>query len=337
MSNEYGTLMIDISGTDLSDEDRFVIANKHVGGLILFSKNFESYEQIKNLVNQIKDIKENIIIAVDQEGGRVQRFRGEFTKIPSMQSLSDYARNENDLCIFNEVGWLISSELLSVGIDINFAPVLDIDKNTSSIIGDRAFSDSTEEVIKFTSYFIDGMKEAGMKSTGKHFPGHGGIYEDSHIEKSIDKRSLDTLLNSDIRPYIALKNKIDLIMCAHIIFPEIDKNIPSFSKIWIKDILKNTLQYNGLIISDDLSMSGAGNESSLTKAKKSLDAGCDMVIICNDRQAVINVLNFFDEIKIQTSSKISKVKKTSNIDWNELKNSSRAINIKKILNKIKCE
>ena len=184
MNKEYGRLMVDIEGISLSDEDKLLIENKHVGGIIFFARNFTSFDQIKDLVDQIKNIKENIIVAVDQEGGKVQRFDKDFTKIPSMQKVSEYAKNINDILFLKEIGWLISSELVAAGIDINFAPVLDIDKNTSSVIGDRAFSDKAEEVIFLASRFIDGMHEAGMKSTGKHFPGHGGIYADSHKERT---------------------------------------------------------------------------------------------------------------------------------------------------------
>ena len=208
MNKEYGRLMVDIEGISLSDEDKLLIESKHVGGIIFFARNFTSLDQIKDLVDQIKNIKENIIIAVDQEGGKVQRFDKDFTKIPSMQKVSEYAKNINDISFLKEIGWLISSELVAAGIDINFAPVLDIDKNTSSIIGDRAFSDKADEVLFLASKFIDGMHEAGMKSTGKHFPGHGGIYADSHKEIAKDSRTLDELLQSDIKPYKELVKKL---------------------------------------------------------------------------------------------------------------------------------
>ena len=241
MNIEYGRLMLDIDGTSLSNEDKDLLMNKHVGGLIFFSRNFESFNQITNLVHEIRNIKENIIIAVDQEGGRVQRFNKEFTKIPTMQEVAKYANSNNDMSFLKEVGWLISSELIAAGIDLNFAPVLDIDDKTSSIIGDRAFANNALDVISLTSNFIDGMHEAGMKSTGKHFPGHGGIFEDSHIELAEDHRELDELMGLDIKPYIELSNKLDAIMCAHILFPNIDKYIPSYSRYWLKDILREKL------------------------------------------------------------------------------------------------
>ncbi len=335
MKDLYGRLMIDINGKNLSEEDKFIISNKHVGGLILFSRNFESSEQLKNLISEIYSIKENIVIAVDQEGGRVQRFKDEFSLIPSMQEISLYAKENNDMEIFSDLAWLISSELIAVGIDINFAPVLDIDKETSSIIGDRAFSNSVSEVISYTSKYIDGMHDAGMKSTGKHFPGHGGVYEDSHLQLPIDNRSMEDLISSDIKPYMELKDKLDIIMCGHILFPEIDSNIPSFSSAWIQDILKKELNYQGLVISDDLSMEGAAGENFSFKTRDSFQAGCDMAIICNNRDEVRKVLSFMDDIKIEPISNISIMKKTKDVDWDNLQSSQRALNIKDKLNNIR--
>lgn len=335
MDSSYGKVMLDIKGTNLSDEDKNLISNKHVGGLILFSRNFESYNQLKTLIKQIKSVKKNILISVDQEGGRVQRLDGEFTSIPSMREIANFALKNNDYKIFREIGWLISSELLSVGIDLNFAPVLDIDEKNSSIIGDRSFSKDIDEIIKCSSFFIDGMHEAGMKSVGKHFPGHGGVYEDSHLKLPIDQKKLSDLLIHEISPYIALKNKLDAVMCAHILFRNVDTVIPSFSKKWIKNILKERIGYKGIIFSDDLSMKGAGNESCVTKSIKSLDAGCDMVIICNDRDGVKDVLNHFDENNFELTNKLSAIKKANEVCWNELKENKRAISIKNKLNKIR--
>ena len=335
MKDLYGRLMIDINGKNLSEEDKFIISNKHVGGLILFSRNFESFEQLKNLISEINSIKENIIIAVDQEGGRVQRFKNEFSLIPSMQEISLYAKENNDMEIFTDLAWLISSELMAVGIDINFAPVLDVDEKTSSIIGDRAFSNNVSEVISYTSKYIDGMHDAGMRSTGKHFPGHGGVYEDSHLQLPIDNRSMEDLISSDIKPYMELKDKLDIIMCGHILFPEIDSNIPSFSSAWIQDILKKELNYQGLVISDDLSMEGAAGENFSFKTRDSFQAGCDMAIICNNRDEVKKVLSFMDDIKIEPISNISLMKKTKDVDWDNLQSSQRALNIKDKLNNIR--
>ena len=335
MKSTYGRLMLDIDGKSLSIEDRKLISNKHVGGLIFFSKNFKSFQQISNHVKEVREIKENILIAVDQEGGRVQRFNNEFTHIPSMQEIAKFAKEHNDSFIFKDVGWLVSSELIATGIDINFAPVLDIDQSTSSIIGNRSFSDNPDEVISMASDYIDGMHEAGMSSTGKHFPGHGGVVEDSHKELPEDIRQLDDLMSFDISPYIKLANKLDAIMCAHILFPNVDKDIPSFSKYWVKEILRNKINYDGLIFSDDLTMLGAGEESCSEKARKSIQAGCDMVLVCNNRKEINGVINLFDELGIEPSERLSKMKKSTNIDWNELNNSDRKNNINIKLEKIR--
>ena len=320
--------MLDIAGKSLSQEDKTLISNHHVGGLILFSNNFESFKQISELVKEVKAIKDNILIAVDQEGGRVQRFNNEFTKIPSMQEISNFVKKYNDSSLFKEIGWLISSELIAAGIDINFAPVLDIDDSYSAIIGSRAFSNNTDEVISMASSYIDGMHEAGMKSTGKHFPGHGSVSADSHKEQPEDLRSLDELIKKDIKPYIELSNKLDAIMCAHILFPNIEKEIPSFSDYWINEIIKNEINFNGIIFSDDLTMQGAGNDSYPDKAKKSIQSGCDMILVCNNRKEIENIINEFDEIGVKPIKKLSEMKKSMDIDWHELNKSNRKKQIK---------
>ena len=331
MTNFFGRLMIDIDGFSLSNEDKSLLSSKHIGGLILFSKNFNSYDQLYNLIKEVRSIKDNIIIAVDQEGGRVQRFQKEFTNIPSMQEVSLFAKKNEDHGFIKDLAWLISSELIAVGIDINFAPVLDINRNLSNIIGNRSFSDDILEVINNASDYIDGMHEAGMKSSGKHFPGHGNVIEDSHLELPEDERELSELMNEDIKPYIELKDKIDVIMCAHILFSKVDNKIPSFSDTWINNILRNKLNYKGLIFSDDLSMLGSGNESLTNKVKMSLDAGCDMLIICNDRSGVKEVIEYLDKTDYEQTSRIFEIKSFKKINWNDLLNNNRALATKEKL------
>jgi len=327
MTDLFGRLMIDIDGKNLSNDDKTILSSKHIGGLILFSRNFDSYDQLNNLIKEVHSIKANIIIAVDQEGGRVQRFEKEFTKIPSMQDAALFAKENDDKEFIKDLAWLISSELIAVGIDINFAPVLDINRNISSIIGNRSFSNDILEVINNASDYIDGMHEAGMKSTGKHFPGHGSVVEDSHEELPVDERELYELLKEDLKPYIKLNDKLDVIMCAHILFSKVDSKIPSFSDTWINNVLRNKLNYKGLIFSDDLSMLGSGNESLINKVKMSLDAGCDMVIICNDRSGVKEAINFLDKTDVEQSSGISEIRSSKKINWNDLLNDNRALAI----------
>jgi beta-N-acetylhexosaminidase len=251
-----------------------------------------------------------------------------------MQKISNYAKANDDDLFLKEVGWLISSELIASGVDINFAPVLDIDENTSSVIGDRAFANNVSEVIKMASNFIDGMHEAGMSSTGKHFPGHGGIYEDSHTEHVEDLRLMKDLQDKDIKVYEELSKKLDAVMCAHVLFPKINRDLPSYSSFWLKETLKDNLKFEGLIFSDDLSMLGAGDESFTDKAIKSLEAGCDMILICNNRNEVINVINAFDQNNVSLSSKMSKMTKKLKVDWDNLIKSTRRETIKEKLKQI---
>ncbi|MDG1948658.1 MAG: beta-N-acetylhexosaminidase [SAR86 cluster bacterium] len=323
--------MMDIDGTSLSSVDRDLISNSQVGGLILFERNFSSKDQIADLCSQIKGIKNNILIAVDQEGGRVQRFKDGFTILPSMQSLSDYAAKSSNEEIFKEVGWLMAAELLAAGIDISFAPVLDVDRNTSSIIGNRSFSDEPSNVSRIAKEFISGMNEAGMQATGKHFPGHGGIFEDSHLLQPQDKRSLDELIKHDLVPFIDLKDDMGGIMCAHILFSEVDELSAGFSSFWIKEILRNRIGFKGVIFSDDLTMKGAGENSYAERVDLSLSAGCDMVLICNNRDGVFEAIEYMEKKEISGSHNITSMLSQSNISWKDLYSSNRRSKIREDL------
>ena len=327
----FGRLMTSLEGASLTSEDKKLLSNKHVGGIILFSKNFESQSQIHSLCLDIKSVKQNIIIAVDQEGGRVQRFKNEFTPLPSMQDLGDYAIKKNNLGICHEIGWLMASELAASGIDISFAPVLDVDRETSSIIGNRAFSNDPKLLIQLAGNFINGMNEAGMQATGKHFPGHGGIFEDSHISEPVDSRSYEQLIELDLKPFTELKDNLGAMMTAHITFPNIDSVCVSYSNLWIKEILRERLAFHGIVFSDDLSMKGAGDYSMGEKALKSIKAGCDMVLVCNNYDGTMEVINAFEKNNVQTSSKITALQNSANIDWSDLVKKDRVKNIKNLI------
>jgi len=329
--NLFGRLMISIDGMTLSSSDKDLIRNRHVGGIILFTRNFHSQPQILELCSEIKNIKNNIIIAVDQEGGRVQRFNGEYTQLPSMQVLGNYCISNNNYSFASDVGWLMSLELIASGVDISFAPVLDVDRNTSSIIGNRSFSNKPQNVVEIASHFIQGMSEAGMQATGKHFPGHGGIKEDSHIAEPIDTRSHDDLIDNDLKPFIELKDKLSAVMTAHITYPDIDNVCVSFSEIWLKNILQNNIGFNGVIFSDDLTMKGAGNKSMDEKAIEALNAGCDMVLVCNDYKGANLVINCFEKEDIDLNSRIGMMQKTKTFNWNDLSDTPRVIETKKII------
>ena len=329
--NLFGRLMISIDGTTLSSSDKDLIRNRHVGGIILFTRNFYSQPQIEELCSEIKNVKNNIIIAVDQEGGRVQRFNGEYTQLPSMQVLGNYCISNNNYSFAADVGWLMSLELIASGVDISFAPVLDVDRNTSSIIGNRSFSNKPQNVVDIASHFIQGMSEAGMQATGKHFPGHGGIKEDSHIAEPIDTRSHDDLIDNDLKPFIELKDKLSAVMTAHITYPDIDNVCVSFSEIWLKNILQNNIGFNGVIFSDDLTMKGAGNTSMDEKAIKALNAGCDMVLVCNDYKGANSVINRFEKEDIDLNSRIGMMQKTKTCNWDDLADNPRVIETKQII------
>lgn len=315
------SIMLDIEGFSLSIEDRALIKSKHVGGIILFSRNFESREQLIDLCFEIKSIKPEILIATDQEGGRVQRFKEGFSIIPSMQRLGDLVAHdvEGGLSLCRRVGWLMASEMIATGIDISFAPVLDLDKDTSSVIGDRSFSEQIDIVISSAKAFIFGMAEAGMASTGKHFPGHGGIEEDSHLVTPIDNRSLSDLEFNDLIPYRELVEVLDGIMTAHITFPKIDASVVSFSSEWIQTVLRENLNFQGMVFSDDLTMKGADTAGNYTnKAKLSVNAGCDMILICNDRDGAKEILKFFEENNIPKSEKVYSMLMSNDVSWKDL-------------------
>ena len=314
------SIMLDIEGFSLSIEDRALIKSKHVGGIILFSRNFESREQLIDLCFEIKSIKPEILIATDQEGGRVQRFKEGFSIIPSMQRLGDLVAHdvEGGLSLCRRVGWLMASEMIATGIDISFAPVLDLDKDTSSVIGDRSFSEQIDIVISSAKAFIFGMAEAGMASTGKHFPGHGGIEEDSHLVTPIDNRSLSDLESNDLIPYRELVEVLDGVMTAHITFPKIDASVVSFSSEWIQTVLRENLNFQGMVFSDDLTMKGADTAGNYTnKAKLSVNAGCDMILICNDRDGAKEILKFFEN-NIPKSEKVYSMLMSNDVSWKDL-------------------
>ncbi len=329
------SLMIDIEGPFLNQEDIELIGSPHVGGLILFERNFLDRNQITDLCFEIKSKKPEIIIAVDQEGGRVQRFKKGFSQIPPMQRLGDLVSYDKhaglDLCM--NAGWLIASELIASGIDLSFSPVLDLDQDLSSIIGDRAFSNQIDIVIECARAFIFGMNEAGMACVGKHFPGHGSISEDSHLEKPIDRRALNEIENKDLIPFKELINNLDGIMTAHILFPDVDERITTFSKIWIKQILREQMKFEGMIFSDDLSMEGTNEfKSFYDKTKNAIISGCEMVLICNNREGAKDALKYFEENNIEASEKTFSMLMANDVSWKDLeKNKIRS----KISNELK--
>jgi beta-N-acetylhexosaminidase len=329
-----GRLMMDLEGSSLSHDEKNILLNTHVGGVILFSRNIISQKQVRSLCDEIRLVNPRLLIAVDQEGGRIQRLRKGFTNLPSMQKLALFIEKskKNDMTFAADVGWLMASEVLASGLDISFAPVLDLDWNKSSIIGDRSFGRKPEKVIQVANSFIIGMNEAGMTGIGKHFPGHGGIHSDSHLVYSEDNRVFEDIKKFDLLPFKALHEKLGGIMTAHIAYSSVDKEIATFSKFWLGDILRDDIGFEGVIFSDDLSMKGTDYAGDIIeKIQKSLSAGCDMILICNDRSAVYQALEFMESRRISQSPKISSLKATHSISWAELKKNTRRENIIKNL------
>jgi beta-N-acetylhexosaminidase len=326
--------MLDVSGTELLPEERSLLANQHVGGVILFSRNIANKQQVCQLVDEIRRCSDHILIAVDQEGGRVQRFKEGFTRLPPMQVLGDLVKaNLHQGTEFaKDVGWLMASEVIACGLDISFAPVLDVDRHHSSIIGDRAFSDSAEQVILAAKAFIHGMNQAGMAATGKHFPGHGGVVADSHLEAPVDYRTMAELEARDLKPFVSLSHQLAAVMPAHITFPAVDSSSVGFSKYWLQDILQTKLGFEGVIFSDDLSMKGADVAGGyIDKAELALAAGCDMILVCNCPEGAREVLAHLQQLKVKGCEKIATMRASNTLDWGDLiKNTHYQQTIKKL-------
>ncbi len=292
-----GPVMLDVEGLVLTDADRKRLKHPQTGGVILFSRNYESPLQLKALVDEIHQIRNpRLIIAVDQEGGRVQRFREGFQRLPAMGLLGDlYDKDQQRAVELSQtIGWIVASELLFYGIDLSFSPVLDLGHKISTVIGDRAFHTSPDIIVKLANAFIRGMRKAGMEAVGKHFPGHGSVEGDSHHVMPFDKRAFSTIESHDLQTFKRVINThLTGIMMAHVIYDKVDELPAGYSPFWIQQVLREQLKFDGIVFSDDLSMSGAASVGGYTeRAKVSLQAGCDMLLVCNDPQAADDVLDY---------------------------------------------
>lgn len=289
-----GPVMLDIEGSALSAADRELLVHPNVGGVILFARNYESPEQLRRLTAEIHDLRRpELVIAVDQEGGRVQRFRTGFTPLPAAHLLGRHYELERDraLQLAETCGWLMAAELRAAGVDLSFAPVLDLDHGLSEVIGDRAFHRDPEVVARLAGRFAAGMRHAGMTPVGKHFPGHGGVIADSHHALPEDRRPYADLLD-DMRPYdVLVAEGLAGVMAAHVVYTRLDRMPAGFSRWWLGTELRIRLRFQGAIFSDDLSMAGAAFAGSpQDRARLALDAGCDVLLVCNDRPAAIAIV-----------------------------------------------
>lgn len=295
-----GPVMLDIEGLQLTNADRQRLLHPQTGGVILFSRNYQSPEQLKQLVDEIHALRTpRLIVAADQEGGRVQRFREGFQRLPAMGLLGDlYDKDQHRaIQLTQQVGWIAAAELLFYGIDLSFSPVLDLGHKISTVIGDRAFHTDPDTIIHLANAFIRGMQSAGMEAVGKHFPGHGSVEGDSHHVMPFDKRSFSSIETHDLKTFRqVIKTHLTGIMMAHVIYDQVDELPAGFSPFWIQQVLRQRLHFDGIVFSDDLSMSGAASAGGYAeRAKVSLQAGCDMVIICNNPQGADEVLHYLKD------------------------------------------
>jgi beta-N-acetylhexosaminidase len=293
-----GPLMIDLLGKQLLPEERELLQHPLVGGIILFTRNFESREQITQLIADVRAVrKPPLLVAVDYEGGRVQRFRKDFTILPPMRVIGQaYDQNHQaGLQLARQSGWLLAAELRAAGIDLSFGPVVDLDYGASSVIGDRAFHRDSRVVGNLAVAMMHGMRDAGMCAVAKHFPGHGAVVADSHVALPVDRRRYVDMVH-DIHPYTRLiDNQLPAVMAAHVVFEQVDSVPASFSRKWLVDELRGKLGFTGAVFSDDLSMEGASIMGPIPqRARKALAAGCDMVLICNHRDAALQTLSELD-------------------------------------------
>ncbi len=285
----HAPLVIDVAGTDLTDADRRRLASPLVGGVIHFARNWQSRAQLTTLNAELKALRPDLLICVDQEGGRVQRFKTDgFTRLPAMRDLGALwmADAMHATQVATACGFVLASELRACGVDLSFAPVLDLDRGASSVIGDRSFHRDPRVVALLAKSLAHGMLLAGMHCCGKHFPGHGHVKADSHLAIPVDRRSLRSILADDARPFEWLAGSLGAVMPAHIIFSRVDSRPAGFSRIWLQDVLRKRLGFDGAVFSDDLSMEAAryleGEALGYADAAlAALDAGCDLALLCN--------------------------------------------------------
>ncbi len=290
-----GPVFLDVEGRSLDTAERELLLHPLVGGVILFARNFESPAQLSALTQSIHALRSPpLLIAVDHEGGRIQRFRAGFTAIPAMRTLGE--QWDRDVAGAAQAalraGWTLASELRAHGVDFSFTPVLDLDYGRSAVIGDRALHRNANAVAHLACALVAGLRAGGMSAVGKHFPGHGFVAADSHLEIPVDERSLDVIAAADLVPFGALvRQGLEAVMPAHVVYAAVDGEPAGYSRVWLQDILRQRLGFDGMVFSDDLGMAGArGAGDMVARADAAVAAGCDMVLVCNDPAAAESLL-----------------------------------------------
>lgn len=325
MTSVLGPLMLDIEGCVLTQEEREILRHPACGGVILFARNYHDPEQLQALTDDIRRLRDPaLLIAVDQEGGRVQRFRDGFFNLPSLRTLG--AAFDDDpqsaLQLSELSAWLMAVEVLAAGVDFSFAPVLDIDHGSSEVIGDRALHSQPETIARLASAYVAGMHRAGMAAVGKHFPGHGFVTADSHTDLPLDDRSYEAIADADLVPFRQLVAAgLDAVMPAHVVYAECDPRPAGFSPFWLQDVLRGELQFNGVIFSDDLSMQAAREMGTVQeRAAQALAAGCDMLLVCNDPPAAITMLAALEsrEAPETLQHRLATMRRRAAPNWNDL-------------------
>ena len=321
MSAASGPVLIGIPGLELDAVSREWLQHPAVGGVVLFTRNFETREQLCELVDTLRAAREpRLLISIDQEGGRVQRLREHgFTRLPPLGVLGKLFASDpvKALDMAYRHGRVMATEMLACGIDLSFAPVLDLDRG-SSVIGDRSFAASAERVCDLGRSYIAGMHDAGMKTTGKHFPGHGSVVADSHVDDVTDSRSLDDIRQSDLLPFNTLLGSLDALMVAHVVYPEIDQLPAGYSATWLQRILRGDMDYRGVIFSDDLGMHAAKAIGGLEdRARLCLQAGCDLALVCHPKD-VDALLGGMDDTPGDATAAIQRLYGRPTVDREEL-------------------
>lgn len=299
------TLITDIQGPELTDAERAWLGHEFLGGIILFTRHFQSRGQLMSLVQEIKAINPDLLITVDHEGGRVQRFREGFTQVPAMGKIGDvYLQDKTQAQLLaKSAAMVLAYELQEVGIDLTYAPVLDVNYGRNTVIGDRSFSDNKIVLEDLASHFMQGLKQLGFATVAKHFPGHGWVNLDSHVDCPVDERSLQEIEEQDLQPFKHLMQHIDWMMPAHVVYEKVDSEPAGFSSYWLQTVLRQQLGFTGRIVSDDLSMAGAAVKGNYQqRAQAALNAGCDVLLACNHAEASTEILTALEGLSVEPYS-----------------------------------